>query len=70
MLLCRYVFLGVAQLSLKKVSESEAAYRAAIEIDQRQPLAWQGLISLYEQKHDFDSLITGVQNLMHIWNEK
>ncbi|KNF03722.1 hypothetical protein PSTG_03244 [Puccinia striiformis f. sp. tritici PST-78] len=65
-----YVFLGLAQLNLKKVSESEAAYRAAIGIDQAHPLAWQGLISLYEQQHDIDQLIAEAQNLMHIWNEK
>ncbi|KAA1082457.1 Superkiller protein 3 [Puccinia graminis f. sp. tritici] len=65
-----YVFLGLAQLNLKKVSESEAAYRAAIKIDQVQPLAWQALISLYEQQHDFDRLIADAQSLMHIWNEK
>ncbi|WAR61977.1 hypothetical protein PtB15_14B70 [Puccinia triticina] len=65
-----YVFLGVAQLNLKRVSESEAAYRAAIKIDQVQPLAWQGLISLYEQQHDIDRLIADAQSLMHIWKEK
>jgi superkiller protein 3 len=67
---CRYVFLGLALLNLNKVTESEAAYRAAIAIDQPQPLAWQGLISLYEKQQDVDRLITEGQNLMRIWNDK
>ncbi|PLW51233.1 hypothetical protein PCASD_01010 [Puccinia coronata f. sp. avenae] len=65
-----YVFLGLALLNLNKVTESEAAYRAAIAIDQPQPLAWQGLISLYEKQQDVDRLITEGQNLMRVWNDK
>lgn len=38
---CRNVFRGLALLNLKKYDESEAAYRAAIDAQPSQMLAWQ-----------------------------
>lgn len=64
-----YVFLGLARFNLKKVSESEKAYRSAIAIDPLQPLAWKGLISLYEETQDLNKLIDSLERLMHIWND-
>ena len=42
------VFLGLAYDKLRKLDESEKAYRLAIEVKPKEPSAWQGLVSLYE----------------------
>ncbi|KAL8873146.1 MAG: hypothetical protein Q9174_001334 [Haloplaca sp. 1 TL-2023] len=44
------VFLGLAFEKKGKGEESEKAYRAATSIKSSETLAWQGLISLYEQQ--------------------
>ncbi|KAL8735625.1 MAG: hypothetical protein Q9166_000794 [cf. Caloplaca sp. 2 TL-2023] len=44
------VFLGLAFEKQNRHEESEKAYRAAISVKPSDPLAWQGLISLYEQQ--------------------
>ncbi|KAL8711082.1 MAG: hypothetical protein Q9220_004463 [cf. Caloplaca sp. 1 TL-2023] len=44
------VFLGLAFEKQGRNEESEKAYRAAASLKASDPLAWQGLISLYEQQ--------------------
>ncbi|KAL8697691.1 MAG: hypothetical protein Q9224_002188 [Gallowayella concinna] len=44
------VFLGLAFEKQSRNEESEKAYRAASAFKANDPLAWQGLISLYEQQ--------------------
>ncbi|MBW0487026.1 hypothetical protein O181_026741 [Austropuccinia psidii MF-1] len=65
-----YVFLGLSQLNLGKVSLSETSYRAAIELDPFQPLAWQGLASLYEKQDKIDDYIDTLEHQAEIWNNK
>ncbi|KAH9817049.1 hypothetical protein DFH28DRAFT_1081343 [Melampsora americana] len=65
-----HVFLGLARLNLKKLEESKIAYQKAIELDPSQPLAWQGLVRLYESSNDKSSLIDALEGLAKIWNEK
>ncbi|KAL9031505.1 MAG: hypothetical protein Q9196_000484 [Gyalolechia fulgens] len=44
------VFLGLAFEKQGRNDESEKAYRAATSVKANDPLAWQGLVSLYEQQ--------------------
>jgi superkiller protein 3 len=51
-----HVFAGVSELNLSHFSESEVAYREAISLNASNPLAWQGLVNLYEIQHDLNGL--------------
>ncbi|KAI0743910.1 TPR-like protein [Daedaleopsis nitida] len=44
-----HVFLGLAQLNMRELEQSEQAYRKAIAIEPDQLLAWQGLSRFYEE---------------------
>ena len=45
-----HVFLGLAYDKLDHNDASEAAYKVAIKSREKEPLAWQGLLSLYEKQ--------------------
>ena len=47
---CSNVFLGLAWEKQGRNDESERAYKTATSLKANDPLAWQGLISLYEQQ--------------------
>ena len=44
------VFLGLAYEKQDQLEASETVYRAAITIKDKDPLAWQGLVALYEKQ--------------------
>lgn len=44
-----FVFLGLAYERQDKNQESEEAYRSATNVKSQEPLAWQGLVTLYEK---------------------
>ncbi|KAL8673541.1 MAG: hypothetical protein Q9168_002030 [Polycauliona sp. 1 TL-2023] len=44
------VFLGLAFEKQNRNEDAEQSYRAATSLKQNDPLAWQGLVSLYEQQ--------------------
>ena len=46
------VFLGLAYEKQDKYEASEKAYRAALKLKDKDPLAWQGLVTLYEKQAD------------------
>jgi superkiller protein 3 len=50
------VFAGVSLLNLSQFAESEASYRDAISASEMNPLAWQGLINLFEKQAKIDGL--------------
>ncbi|KAJ9088622.1 Superkiller protein 3 [Entomophthora muscae] len=50
------VYLGLAQQNLGLSKESEATYKKAIELSPSQPIAYQGLISLFEKTDQVDML--------------
>ncbi|PWN37617.1 uncharacterized protein FA14DRAFT_159580 [Meira miltonrushii] len=58
------VFKALALLNQDKKDESENLYRKAIQIQPRQPLAWQGLEKLLTETKQWDKLITLLQQLM------
>jgi superkiller protein 3 len=45
-----HVFAGVSLLNLSQYTESENSYREAISVNSTNPLAWQGLINLFEKQ--------------------
>jgi superkiller protein 3 len=60
------VFRGLAQLQLKRYDESEKAYKAAIESQPSQALAWQGLEKFYTQREDWGNLSDVLQSLLDL----
>ena len=46
------MFLGRALEKLDQDKDSEEAYRLAVRIKDRDALAWQGLVGLYEKQAD------------------
>ena len=46
------VFLGLAYEKQDQYEASEKAYRAALKLKDKDPLAWQGLVTLYEKQAD------------------
>ncbi|KAI4109199.1 MAG: hypothetical protein L6R37_000630 [Teloschistes peruensis] len=65
------VFLGLALEKKGRNGESEKAYRAAASTKPNDPLAWQGLISLYEQQggHKLEDYREAVAHLASIFME-
>ncbi|RPD63776.1 TPR-like protein [Lentinus tigrinus ALCF2SS1-6] len=61
-----HVFLGIAFSNLKQYSESEQAYRKAIETDSEQLLAWQGLLKLYEESENWPEALKTLRKLAEI----
>ena len=47
---CRNVFLGLALEKLDRNDESARAYETAARSKANDPLAWQGLVNLYEKQ--------------------
>jgi superkiller protein 3 len=50
------VFAGVSLLNLSQLPDSEQAYRSAVFINPTAPLAWQGLVNLFERTRDVKQL--------------
>ena len=66
------VFLGLAYEKQSRYEESEAAYRTAIKGKDKDALAWQGLVSLYERQtgDKLDSYHDAVLALAGIYMDK
>lgn len=68
------VFLGLAFEKQNRPEDSEKSYRAATLLKGNDPLAWQGLISLYEQQgarkldeyHDAASQLAAIFVAMYV----
>jgi len=44
-----HVFAGISQLNLSLFGDSEISFRQAVDITPTGPLAWQGLVNLFEK---------------------
>nr|XP_042895616.1 tetratricopeptide repeat protein 37 isoform X2 [Parasteatoda tepidariorum] len=51
-----WVFVGVAAQEIDQPDQSVAAFKRAIEISPKQPLAWQGLCSFYEKNESPENI--------------
>lgn len=64
-----HVFAGVSLLNLSQFAESEASYRDAISVNDTNPLAWQGLINLFEKQAKIDGLREASIALANLYSE-
>lgn len=67
-----HVFIGLAYDKKTEYEASETAYRAAISSKDKDPLAWQGLITLYEKQagKKLDKYHDAILSLADIYMEK
>ncbi|KAJ7502768.1 TPR-like protein [Mycena galericulata] len=61
------VFVGLALLELGDFSESEQAYRRAIDASPEQPLAWQGILKFYERTEQWDQYVDTARHLLGLF---
>jgi|SRR5579871_628452 superkiller protein 3 len=64
------VFAGVSLLNLSIYGESEKAYREAAQISPSNPLAWQGLVNLFEKTEDLAKLKEASLKLADIYLQR
>ncbi|KAJ1971494.1 Superkiller protein 3, partial [Dimargaris cristalligena] len=62
-----WIFLGVACQNQENWEEGESAYKRAIDVDDSQLLAWQGLASLYEKLGNDEALGPVLEKLAHVF---
>ncbi|GAO47565.1 TPR-like protein [Saitoella complicata NRRL Y-17804] len=63
------VFLGLSLMNLGQLDEAETVYKAAVEKEAGQVLAWQGLWNLYEKKQNVEEYIRTSEKLMTMFME-
>ena len=51
-----HVFAGTSLFNLSQLPDSEQSYREAVSLNSTNPLAWQGLIKLYERQGNLSGL--------------
>lgn len=64
-----HVFAGVSLLNLSQYAESENSYREAISINNTNPLAWQGLVNLFEKQGNITGLKEASLALADIYSQ-
>ncbi|KAK6349996.1 Superkiller protein 3 [Orbilia brochopaga] len=64
------IYLGLTQLRLHEVPDAEKAYRDAIQLKPSEPMAWQALVTLYEETQQIDEYLDAVKELAMIWMQK
>jgi len=65
-----HVFAGVSLLNLSQYSESENSYRKAVSLDDQNPLAWQGLVNLFEKRENLSGLKEASLALADIYSHR
>lgn len=65
-----HVFAGLSLLNLLMYDESEKAYRDAASINSTNPLAWQGLVNLFEKTENLAKLKDASLKLADIYVQK
>jgi superkiller protein 3 len=63
-----HVFAGVALLNVSDFVGSEKSYREAISINDSNPLAWQGLVNLFEKQQSLEGLKEATMPLADIYS--
>ncbi|KAI9022171.1 hypothetical protein CLU79DRAFT_719153 [Phycomyces nitens] len=58
------VFLGVAHANLDQDQDAEESYKRAIEVNDTQMLAWQGLLSFYEKRGRYKDVVNTINHLL------
>jgi superkiller protein 3 len=65
-----HVFAGISLLNLSQYAESEKAYREAISLNTTNPLAWQGLVNLFEKQSNLNGLREATIALADIYSQR
>lgn len=64
-----HVFAGVSLLNLDQFAESEKLYREAVSLNATNPLAWQGMVNLFEKQGKIDGLKDASIALANIYSQ-
>ncbi|KAJ7782973.1 TPR-like protein [Mycena metata] len=64
------VFIGLALLELGDFSQSEQAYRRAIDASPEQVLAWQGISKFYERTEQWDKHVETARHLLDLFAQQ
>ena len=65
-----HVFAGVSLLNLSQYADSEKSYREAVSLNKSNPLAWQGLINLFEKQENLNGLKEASLALADIYSQR
>ena len=65
-----HVFAGVSLLNLSRYAESEKSYREAISLSDTNPLAWQGLMNLFEKQANLQGLKEATLALAELYSQR
>jgi superkiller protein 3 len=65
-----HVFAGVSLLNLARYAESEKEYRDAVALSETNPLAWQGLVNLFERQGNLQGLKEATLALANIYEQR
>lgn len=64
-----HVFAGVSLLNLSQYVDSEKSYREAVSLNKTNPLAWQGLVNLFEKQENLNGLREASLALADIYSQ-
>ena len=65
-----HVFAGVSLLNLSQYRESEESYREAVVLNNTNPLAWQGLLNLFEKQGNLNGMKEASLSLADIYSQR
>jgi tetratricopeptide (TPR) repeat protein len=65
-----HVFTGISLLNLSQYADSEKSYREATSLNSTNPLAWQGLVNLYEKQGNLSGLKEATLALADIYFQR
>jgi tetratricopeptide (TPR) repeat protein len=64
------VFAGLSLLNLSQFSDSEKSFREAVSLNNTNPLAWQGLVNLFEKQRNLAGLKEASLALADIYSQR
>ena len=65
-----HVFAGLSLLNLSQFSDSEKSFREAVSLSSTNPLAWQGLVNLFEKQRNLAGLKEASLALADIYSQR
>ncbi|KAK9457891.1 hypothetical protein V1511DRAFT_491157 [Dipodascopsis uninucleata] len=64
-----YILLGYCYMMLNSAEDSEKAYRKAIELNEKSPFGYQGLMNLFEKRKNVSKYLDVVEPLVMVFQE-
>ena len=65
-----HVFAGLSLLNLSQFADSEKSFREAISLNSANPLAWQGLVNLFEKQRNLSGLKEASLALADVYSQR